>query len=88
VRLQHGNVIEQRVPSVDAVAEYVRAVDDAAATALEVKAGVVVLAIEVSVWGAKVSSRTVPAPSAWKAQAERAGKALEVRERVELVWKE
>jgi hypothetical protein len=53
-----------------------------------VKAGVIVLAIEVSVWGGKVPSRAAPAPSEWKAQAERAGKALEVRERVELVWKE
>jgi hypothetical protein len=139
VLLQHGNVIEQRVQSVDAFAEYVRKVEDAAAAALqlefqrkpsggfivvavrpsgrskawldfdpgvpgatqdklrksieavrplEVKTGVVVFAVKVSVWGGKPPSRVAPAPSEWKAQAERAGKALEVSELVELVWKE
>lgn len=139
VLLQHGDVIQQRVQSVDALAEYVRKVEVAAATALqlefqrkpaggfivvavrpdgkskswldfepempgatqaalrksiekvpplEVKSGVVVFAIKVSVWGGKSPSRFAPAPSEWKAQAQRAGKTLEVSELVELVWNE
>jgi hypothetical protein len=139
VLLQHGNVIEQRVQSVDAFADYVRKVEAAAATALrlefqrkpaggfivvaarpngrskawldfdpgvpgatqdsirksieavrplDVKTGVVVFAIKVSVWGGKPPSRVAPAPAEWKAQADRAGKPLEVSELVERVWKE
>lgn len=139
VLLQHGDVIQQRVRSVDAVADYLRNVEVAAATAiqlelqrkpaggfivvavrpnarskswldfepelpvatqstlrrsieavppLEVTSGVVVLAIRVSVWGGKPPPRIAPAPSEWKAHAARAGKALEVSELVDLVWRE
>lgn len=139
VLLQHGDVIQQRVQSVDALAEYIRKVQDATAAALqsesqreptggfivvavrpngkskawldlepavpgatedtlrrsieevrplEVRSGVVVFAIKVSVWGGKLPPRFAPAPSEWKAQAQRAGKALEVGELVELVWNE
>lgn len=139
VLLQHGDVIQQRVQSVDALAEYIQKVQDAAAAALqsesqrkatggflvvavrpngkskawldlepeapgttqdmlrksieeiqplEVRSGVVVFAIKVSIWGGKVPPRFAPAPSEWKAQAQRAGKALEVGELVELAWNE
>jgi hypothetical protein len=139
VLLQHGDVMQQRVQSVDAMAEYVRKVQDAAATGLqlqfqrkpaggfivvavrpngktkawvdiepempgatqaalcqsiekvpplEVRHGIVVFAIKVSIWGGKAPSRFAPAPSEWKAQAQRAGKALEVSELVERVWSE
>lgn len=139
VLLQPDIVLKNRVPEVTALANYIRAVEDAARasfltnqqhpstagfivvavrpeqkskvwldfdpplpSALKdvvianlkavqpfgARAGAVVFAIKVGIWGGAKPVRTTPSPAEWTAATKRLGRPVETGELVEMIWDE
>jgi hypothetical protein len=139
VLLQPSSVLEERVASLDAMAQYIQSVESAAkegvlaspskrpsagfivvavrpgqrarvwldfdaspnfqtsrqivakvgvVTPFEARNGPVVFALKVRLWDAPESRRVAPSPSEWKAATQAAGRALELDEMIEAVWRD